>query len=238
MRKLATLGWYGHGNFGDELILEGLRTLFNNWQVNVYTSDFSSAYPFIDFDLVNKCDLFVLGGGELISPNHLFLPSKSLYRFKVRSVPYRLYSRTPWAFPAWVHRVRIPKVVLGCGVDGVHVDSNVVDELEQFSFIGLRDNVAVQILKSHPRLASKVRLFHDLVFAVDMDLNVCRFLAKAFPCKLHGLILSYLAGVPYTFPFYHSKVQRVRDTITGLSVEEIRFQQRACFDEMLERCAV
>lgn len=231
MRKLAVLGWAGHGNFGDELILEGLRTLFNDWQVSVYTSDFTSAYPFMEFEEVNKCDLFILGGGELISPNHLFLPSRSLYRFKYRSVLYRLYSHTPFAFPPWVHKITIPKIILGCGVNGDHVNSEVTHELEQFSYIGLRDNTSVQILKEHPVLADKVHLFHDLAFAINMPTDTCKFLAKVFPFKLHGLILAHMAGTSYTFPFYHPKVQRVYDTIQGLTVEEIRKKQRTSLEE-------
>jgi polysaccharide pyruvyl transferase WcaK-like protein len=232
MRKLAVLGWYGHGNFGDELILEGLRQLFHDWQITVYANDFTSAYPFMDFKEVNKCDLFVLGGGELINPNNLFLPSRSLYRFKYRSVPFRLYSHTPFAFPPWVHRIKIPKIILGCGVNGNNVEAKVVRELEQFSFIGLRDNVAVQILKAKPTLTDKVNLFHDLVFAINMTRDTCRFLARVFPFKLHGLILSHMAGIPYTFPFYHPKVQRVHDTIKELELDKIQETQRASINEI------
>lgn len=230
-RKLAVLGFFGHGNFGDELILEGLRTLFNGWELKVFTSDFSSAYPFMDFDEVNKCDFFVLGGGELISPDHLFLPSRKLFRFNYRSDLYRLFSHSPWAFPSWVHKIKIPKVVLGCGVNGNHVKPKVMRELEQFSYIGLRDNTAVEIVKKHPTLAWKTHLFYDLAFALKMSPETCRFMAKLFPFKLHGLILAYMAGTSYTFPFYHPKVQRVYDTIQGLTVEEIREKQKASFDE-------
>jgi len=187
----------------------------------------------MDFDQVNECDLFVLGGGELISPDHLFLPSKSLFKFKYRSNLYRIYSHTPFAFPRWVHKIKIPKVVLGCGVNGDHVNSQVVEELEQFSYIGLRDSVAVEILKKHLRLADKVHLFFDLAFALNMSTDTRRFLAKVFPFKLHGLILTHMAGINYTFPFYHPKVQRVYDTIQGLTVEEIREKQRASFNEIM-----
>ena len=233
LKTVAILNFAGHGNFGDELILEGVRTLFHDWQVSVYTSDFTSAYPFMDFEEVNKCDLFILGGGELISPDHLFLPSRSLFRFNYRSDIYRLYSHTPWAFPRWVHRVKIPKIILGCGINGNYVKPNVVHELEQFSYIGLRDNQAIQILKQYPSLADKVHLFYDLAFALNMSTESCRFLAKVFPFKLHGLILAHMAGTSYTFPFYHPKVQRVYDTIQGLTVEEIREKQRASFNEIM-----
>jgi len=234
MRKLAVLGWYGHGNFGDEMILEGLRTLFNGWELKVFTSDFVSAYPFMDFDEVNKCDLFVLGGGELISPDHLFLPSRSLFKFKYRSDLYRLYSHTPFAFPRWVHKIKIPKVVLGCGVNGDQVNSQVVEELGQFSYIGLRDNVAIEILKKHPTLATKTHLFFDLAFAIEMSTDTCRFLAKVFPFKLHGLILAHMAGTKYAGQFYHPKVGRVYEIIKGLKPQQIREEQKVMFGEVLK----
>jgi len=195
--------------------------------MKVFTSDFASVYPFMDFDEVNKCDLFVLGGGELISPNHLFLPSRSLFKFKYRSDLYRLYSHTPFAFPRWVHRIKIPKVILGCGVNGSHINSQVVEELEQFSYIGLRDNTAVEIVKKHPTLAGKTHLFYDLAFALRMSPESCRLLARVFPFKLHGLILSHMAGTSFSGKFYHSKVGRVYDTIQGVTVEEIHENQKA-----------
>ena len=77
MKSVAILNWGGHGNFGDEIMLEGLRQLFQGWQIQVVSDNDKSTYPKIDFDAVNKCDLFVLGGGELINADRLFfaLPS-------------------------------------------------------------------------------------------------------------------------------------------------------------------
>ncbi|MCJ7767305.1 polysaccharide pyruvyl transferase family protein [Candidatus Bathyarchaeota archaeon] len=161
--KVAILGWYGHGNFGDALILDGLRQLFKGWQVNDMSSTRNSTYPVIDFNEVNKCDLFVLGGGELINADCLFLPSPWM-RYATLN---RLLPRVPWA-----HKVKIPKVILGCGVNAESADQLkpcVLKDLEQFSYIGLRDNVAVSILKSIPSLKSRVHLFHDLAFAVDTN---------------------------------------------------------------------
>jgi polysaccharide pyruvyl transferase WcaK-like protein len=238
MRKLAVLGWYGHGNFGDELILEGLRELFTGWQVIVYANDFSSAYPFLDFDAVNKCDLFVLGGGELISPKNLFLPSAGLFRFKPHSVLWRLYAHTRFAFPPWVYRIKIPKVILGCGVNGNYVEQKVVRELEQFSYIGVRDNEATKILKPHLTLRSKVHLFYDLAFALNINEETCKFLAKVFPFKLHGLILARMAGVDYAGKFYHPKVGRVYDTIKNLTAQQIRTTQKARFTELMANLPV
>jgi len=234
--KVAVLGWYGHGNFGDELILEGLRTLFKGWQVHVFSSDDTGAYPRINFEEVNKCDLFVLGGGELIGTKFLWMPYPC--RFKPRTKMYRLYVRTPFSCRSWINHVKTKKVILGCGVDAENkneLKENVVHDLEQFDYIGLRDKTSVDILKSFPQLQSKVHLFYDLAFAIDVEPNIIGYLAKVFPFKLHGLILSHMANIPYKFGSYNRKVKRVYDTIANLTTEEIRQYQKERFSEMLER---
>ena len=229
------MGFYGHGNLGDELILQGLKELFNDWQVQPYTNDGYGAYPEVDFDMVNKCDLFVLGGGELINSRWLWMPKPCM--FKPRTKLYRLYARTPFSRRSWINQVRIRKVVLGCGVDvekPEELRSNVVHDLERFSYIGLRDYASIEILKSFPQLCGKVHLFYDLAFAINAELDVITYLAKVFPIKLHGLILSHMANVPYKFHPYHRKVKRVHDTIANLTTEEIRRTQKARFLEMLD----
>lgn len=171
-KTVAILNWAGHGNFGDELMLEGLRQLFKEWQLVVMSSDEVGAYPLIDFDVVNDCDLFVLGGGELIGTDFLFMPSPSRVHFKIPSCAHRLYVHTPFGHSAWTHHIKIPKVILGCGVNAENASQlkpNVIKDLEQFDYIGLRDNVAVDILSSIPQLKSKVDLFYDLAFAVNTN---------------------------------------------------------------------
>jgi polysaccharide pyruvyl transferase WcaK-like protein len=235
---------------------------------------------------------------------------------------YRLYAHTPFAHKSWVSRIKIPKIILGCGVNAESASQlkpNVIKDLEQFDYIGLRDNTAVNILKSFPQLKNKVHLFYDLGFAVDTnglswqhskdmavviptdrftcsdrgvrecdvaiksqgwlkerlklygktvflafgeqdnnDYETCQILASCcsnnseilrssqmsfeeilnligesaitFPYRLHGLVLSFLAGTRYEFYPYHWKLQRVHDTIAGLDVGEIRQRQRAILD--------
>jgi polysaccharide pyruvyl transferase WcaK-like protein len=292
-------------------MLEGLRRFFKDWQITVMSDNYLSSYPTLDFDAVNDCDLFVLGGGELINSDRLF--SSDLYSSFLHS--------------SWVKKIRIPKVVLGCGVNAENASQlkpSVIADLGQFGYIGLRDNVSVDILKKIPLLAGRVHLFHDLAFALDVngysnvpsknlavviptdrktskhdsgiqnfdlagksqywlreklkpyssvvflafgeqdndDFETCKRLsscasgdvlrlwakelslqkilsllsgcAVVFPYRLHGLILSFIVGVNYEFYPYHWKLQRVHNTITGHSLDEIRGQQMACFGEMLE----
>jgi polysaccharide pyruvyl transferase WcaK-like protein len=308
VQKLAVLNWAGHRNFGDELMLEGLRQLFKGWQITVMSDNYRSSFPKLNFDVVNECDLFVLGGGELINSDRLF--SSDLYSLFHSS---------------WVKRVKIPKVILGCGVNAENANqfsSNVIRDLEQFDYIGLRDNASVEILSAIPELKGKVHLFYDLAFAINTDgltwkpskdlavviptdrstckhdsgirqfnvavescgwltkklkpysetkflafgaednadLETCKFLSSCasnseilspnqlsielvlrllsecsfvFPYRLHGLILSFLVGAPCEFYPYHWKLQRVHDTITGYTPEEISLKQKTLFDELI-----
>lgn len=324
MRKATIMCWAGHSNFGDELILEGAKQLFKNWDITIMSSDNKGAYPLIDFNEVNKCDLFVLGGGELIMKSCLFMNLPNLFD-KIGSSRFSSYYRlTPFGRYSWIHKVHIPKVILGCGVnakDASELSMWTVNGLQQFDYIGLRDNISVNILRSFPQLRNKVYLSYDLSFAlksIDLlkdkenyaiviptdrfsfgdrgvkennvakkslswlkeklvgfnkvyflafgeqdnnDYETCKTLSscvgnseilnyndlslpkvsnlfsktsKVFPYRLHGLIFSYIAGVPYEFYPYHWKLQRVYDTIKNLSFKEIQIKQKELFTEMLQ----
>jgi polysaccharide pyruvyl transferase WcaK-like protein len=61
--RIGLIGWYGHGNAGDERILYCLRRFFEGHDILV-TRDFDDASTRIA-DL-NSCDFVILGGGGLI----------------------------------------------------------------------------------------------------------------------------------------------------------------------------
>jgi polysaccharide pyruvyl transferase WcaK-like protein len=165
MRKVSVLGWAGHQNFGDEIILEGLKNLFKGWEVTVYSNTPDGKYPAIDFDAVNKSDLFVLGGGELIRKDCLFYYSPLVKYTKIPAcIHHYLLARD------WVKKVKVPKMILGCGVNTNstwQLNKLVRKELAQFDFIGLRDTASVSKLKAIPELKDKVALTYDLAFAVE-----------------------------------------------------------------------
>jgi polysaccharide pyruvyl transferase WcaK-like protein len=141
--KIAVYGWYGHGNFGDDIaVLGGLKNLFLGHTLKV----FSDKQP-LDFTEINRCDLFVLGGGELINSD-------------------RLFSGLNWA-----NKISVPKIVLGCGVNvdkSKDLKKQVVKELEQFSYIGVRDFAAYKILSCFEGLKNKLDLFYDLAFSLPV----------------------------------------------------------------------
>ena len=147
LKTVAVLGWLGHQNFGDDLFVKAYQEMFAGWDIKVYSNSPTATYPLINFDEVNKCDLFVLGGGELINKTRLFL------------------------LDAWSHKISIPKIILGCGVNTQYAKQLsllVIRELEQYSFIGVRDIHSLKILRSFPSLKDKVELFYDLAFALDV----------------------------------------------------------------------
>lgn len=285
---------------GDAFVLEGLKTLFSGCEFKVFSNEETKEYPKLNFDEVNKCDLFILGGGELINRDRLFV------------------------YSPWVHNVTIPKIILGCGVNvekPKQIKREVIRDLEQFSYIGLRDHVACNILSSVPSLKNKVDLFYDTAFAIDISnykrapldyiavFPTDRFNRKCdegirefkmgeksgswlwqqlapyknkvfvplgsednndyFTCeelisfhapfwkivvpkktsdvleviaganqvvayRLHALILAFMFGAPYSFYPYHWKLQRVHDTISNISLCQIRIKQRAVVAEKIK----
>jgi len=291
--KVAILGWYGHGNLGDEAMLEGLQYLFNKFfgpcEFTVFTDYEIATVPRIS-EKVNESDLLVLGGGELINRDRLFLNMRR-----------------------WDHFVTIPKIIVGCGVNAPDYNAlqdHVKESLRSFRFLGLRDDQSCMILREDQDLASKVYLsldpsiilaseygfswkpeenkagiiptdrqhnrFDEGIQITDIventkfelkkqlqedqikevtlfafggddndDMESCRKLAayltedfhvsiikpsttrealkilsvcsKVYSYRLHGMLLAYSMGVPFTCYGYHWKVKRVYNTIIELT---------------------
>lgn len=246
------------------------------------------------------------------------MPTPSRFNFKNHSLAYKLYNRTFLAHLPYLQRVKIPKAVLGCGVDAespAQLKRNVTKDLAQFNYIGVRDQTAYNILASLPQLKSKVHLFHDLAFQTKIDtptksgdyavviptgngetvakskywlenalngysnvwfvpfgqrdhddyftsriLSSCNtsknpsnivlpndvtltkvtrlmgLCKTVFTYRLHGLILAYILGKPCQFYPYHTKLNRVYQTLQYHSVEEIKRLQAEEFANMREAC--
>lgn len=181
-RKVAILGWYGHQNFGDELMLKGLSRLFRGWEIVSMSNTDTETVAAVNFEEVNKCDLFVLGGGELIETNRLFIHTPSFCGVRIPRLVHRVMNRTNiFNNISWVHKIRIPKVILGCGVNVAHASElkkEVIAELEQFDYIGLRDQTSVEILKTISTLKNKVHLFYDASFSAVCKKNSSTYHAE------------------------------------------------------------
>ncbi len=107
-------------------MLEGIQYLFPNDTFDVLSD--SNTVPDI-VKAANDSDLFMLGGGELIRENEIFLRK-----------------------PHWDREITVPKVVFGCGVNSPnqHLSSEVEESLKTWQYIGLRDEASYQALL--PRL--------------------------------------------------------------------------------------
>lgn len=80
--KIAVSGYYGMGNFGDDLFLHTLRQIFNDHHV----------YPWTRFLDSGQTDAVIIGGGDLITP----------YSFNAYYFPSIVRNR-----PLWVYGVGI-----------------------------------------------------------------------------------------------------------------------------------
>lgn len=152
-RKVTIIGWYGHQNLGDELMLEGLRQLFKDWHITVMsnTPSADAKYPMFNADIANESDLILLGGGELIQRDRLFLE------------------------PKWTDSIKetVPKFILGCGINAQkysQLSASMLRELEKFCFIGLRDRYSLNILNNSPahNYTNRLNLFYDPAFSIDI----------------------------------------------------------------------
>lgn len=149
-KKIAVLNWAGHNNLGDELFNDVYRQFFVDWEIHFFSNSNNASLPMIDFDVVNQCDLFALGGGDLINSDRLFIPSY------------------------WTSKIKaeIPKIILGCGVNikkFSQLKLNVLQELNNFSYIGLRDLTSIKILSEDATLRNRIGLFYDLTFLLDIS---------------------------------------------------------------------
>jgi polysaccharide pyruvyl transferase WcaK-like protein len=137
--KVSILGWYGHGNLGDEAMLEGIQYLTEKQFGSCDFTVMNDAT--FTLEKANESDLFILGGGELINRDRLFLNAV-----------------------AWDYNIIVPKLVMGCGLnnpDYVSLQDHVKRSLRRFQFIGVRDGESYKLLREDPQLKDNVCLSLD-----------------------------------------------------------------------------
>jgi polysaccharide pyruvyl transferase WcaK-like protein len=137
--RIGIIGWYGHGNAGDERMLYCLRRFFEGH--DIYVADaFEEASR--NREQLNRCDCVLLGGGGLI------LRGFGVY--------------------AWlIEQMRPPFACVGISVEAVHPDNRAFLEAikEKAEFILVRDERSRDLLDNHP----KVVVGPDLTFLYPYD---------------------------------------------------------------------
>ena len=120
-------------------MLEGIQTLCDK---HFGSCDFTvMSDTNFSLEKANESDLFVLGGGELINCDRLFM------------------NRVAWDYP-----IKTRKIVVGCGLnnpDYVSLQDHVKRSLRRFQFIGVRDGESYKLLREDPKLRDKVCLSLD-----------------------------------------------------------------------------
>lgn len=151
--RVGLVGFFGWGNFGDELFLLAHRTFLSTVCDVVPINDLTVAPYFskpID-DIVGAYDAFVIGGGDLIVPWQIS----------------KLYFRKEY--------LRKPVYIVGVGVPTWKESSEkVVDSYRKFfrspsvRLITARDPESAQWIRTHLAPKAPVRYFPDLVCALDL----------------------------------------------------------------------
>jgi len=157
MKSATILGYYGHNNLGDAAMLEGIKFLLKKYlginSYQVMTNARGLKIPYFDVSRVNKTDLFVLGGGELINRDRLYLPGFD-----------------------WLQKIQVPKIIIGCGINDVTKPSemlpSVMDSLETFVQVNVRDFHSYQLLRSCPSIKNNVYFDFDPSFALGMKYSL------------------------------------------------------------------
>ena len=137
--KVSILGWYEHGNLGDEAMLEGIQYLTEKQFGSCDFTVMNDAT--FTLEKANESDLFILGGGELINRNRLFIN-----------------------YPAWDYGIKPRKIILGCGLnnpDYASLQDHVKRSLRRFEIVSVRDATTYSFLKEDPKLREKVCLSPD-----------------------------------------------------------------------------
>jgi hypothetical protein len=145
--KIGIIGWYGHGNAGDERILYCLRRFFDGHDLLV-TAGFNDATRRIDE--LNSCDYVLLGGGGLI----------------LRGINKHA---------GLIQALKPPLGCVGLGVEASHEDNaEFITRLkEKAEFILVRDAESRTLLQNHFKVIVGPDLTHlypfDVVAPTDAE---------------------------------------------------------------------
>ena len=127
MDRVAIMGWYGHNNIGDEAMLEGMKYMMRKYYKASEFDVLNGSEPLNEIiNRINECDFFTLGGGELIHNDKLYLPYKG-----------------------WEEAINIPKEIYGCGATSDELQPHVINSLQNFDAVHVRDKTTLKTLRKY-----------------------------------------------------------------------------------------
>jgi polysaccharide pyruvyl transferase WcaK-like protein len=174
-KRLGLVGYFGHGNYGDELFLEVYRKYFYDCELIVLEE--STIYPMrtqAAYDSINTLDAIIIGGGDLFIPKYF---------------AENYFDRQFLQRPIYYHGVGVPQ--------WVGEDLRVIERMAEFvrhpnvRKINLRDTQSAQWVLDKLKPHAPVDFSADMVFALDFP-RAPRPPAQ----KVFGLILRKIDPAP------------------------------------------
>lgn len=180
--NIGVCGYYGMGNFGDELFLKTLQQVFHKHQVFPHTSRMDAG----------QIDAVIVGGGDLIIP----------YHYNSNYFPPRLLQH-----PAWIYGVG----VVDNYPEATWPEAEIAKHrswMAHAQILYTRDENSTEICR-RLQLHSKIATVPDMVFAYEepkypiqrvsgkKTLGVCIHTYKDFPFDIMASILADYASQGY-----------------------------------------
>lgn len=168
MKRLGLVGYYGHGNFGDELFLHAFRRVFplNEYRIDLLGRSGGIMRKYQDSRLENiqdKYDAIIIGGGDLLIPGY--------------DVSDQYFLKEFLQVPVFIHGVGVPTWTAWTGTD-----AKACEKMKSFlrhesvQSICVRDRESKEWLTRNIKPRIKVAYAEDIVFSLldTVDFNYRR----------------------------------------------------------------
>jgi polysaccharide pyruvyl transferase WcaK-like protein len=193
-KKIGLVGYFGYGNYGDELFLAVYRKFFHDCDLRVITSDdHNPCYP-KNIDSIDDLDAIIIGGGDLFIPKYF---AEQYFNPRYLTKPVYFHGT---GVPLWIGQDSLPIEKMAQFV-----------QHENIRKINMRDMESVIWTNSmlNPRVKADVSA--DMVFAMDLP-AVTRNPAK----KVFGLIMRKLMPAERELRNIEALLNRARELGYGI----------------------
>jgi polysaccharide pyruvyl transferase WcaK-like protein len=169
--RIGLVGYFGHGNYGDELFLDIYRKYFHDCELVVLRNVANNpTYPGINMDEIDRLDAIIIGGGDLFIPKYF---AETYFDERLLQKPIYFHGT---GVPLWIGK-----------------DEAVVARMAQFvqhaniRSINVRDAESAAWINRHLKPRFGADFSPDMVFAMNLP-GVRRDPGK----KVFGLIMRHL----------------------------------------------